>query len=390
MIIFGIVSEYNPLHSGHIYQINRIKKQFPDAYIISITSSSFVQRGEPSFISKHFKSKLAIENGVDLFLEMPTIISIQSANLFSFYSIKLLNKLNILDYISFGVESLDCRKIYRYLDFEEDNTLEINDSVKKYLDQGYSYKKANELTLTQFYPESVILSKPNNTLAIEYSRALRRLKSNIMIYPINRLDNSYHNKELDSSEFQSATAIRKAILEEKDVSDFIPFDVYDAGLNIDFEGINKLNDAFYYKAFIEESKGSNIAGYEEGILNLLMSNFNSDIDDMIEKSHNKRYSKARLERFIINYLLDIKKTDIKNLEQINYIRPLAFNDKGRKLLKMIKESSDIQVITKAANINELDDINKSLYDIDLKAFRLYNINNPNRNIEEFTHNPYIG
>ena len=83
MIIFGIVSEYNPMHFGHIYQIERIKKEYPDAYIISLTSASFVQRGEPSFIPKHSKSQIALDNGVDLVLEMPTIISIQSPNYFS-------------------------------------------------------------------------------------------------------------------------------------------------------------------------------------------------------------------------------------------------------------------------------------------------------------------
>ena len=65
MKVFAIVSEYNPFHKGHKYQIECIKKEFPDAYIVSVTSGSFVQRGESSFIFKHSKAEEAILNGKD-------------------------------------------------------------------------------------------------------------------------------------------------------------------------------------------------------------------------------------------------------------------------------------------------------------------------------------
>lgn len=390
MMIFGIVSEYNPMHNGHIYQIQRIKKQIPDAYVISLTSSSFVQRGEPSFISKHSKSKIAVENGIDLVLEMPTIISIQSANFFSFYSIYLLNKLNILSYISFGVENLSKDMIEDYLNFTKLNQGKIDNLIAKYIKTGLSYKASNIEAYRELgFNHSQILNTPNNTLALQYATSLDKLKSDIKIFPINRNDEGYHEKEIQESIYQSATAIRKAYMDKKNIWPYLPEKSIEFESDINTVDLDAFSKIFYYKAFIEESYPDKIASYENGILNLLKSNFETNISDMVEKSHNKRYSKSRLKRFIINYLLNVTFEDVDNLDKINYIRPLAFNEKGRQILKKIKDNSQIKILNSLSESKDLDKINQRFLEIDEKAFKLYNLNNPERNKLDFTSNPFI-
>lgn len=388
MIIFGIVSEYNPMHFGHIYQIERIKKEYPDAYIISLTSASFVQRGEPSFIPKHSKSQIALDNGVDLVLEMPTIISIQSANYFSYYSCYLLNKLNILTHLSFGMEDLSKEDIENYIDFTNINDEKIQEAVKNYMDLGYSYKLANyEAYKDLAYEKIDSIIKPNNSLGLLYSKALDMLGSSIEISPIERSDRGYHEESLSEDRIQSASSIRKAYLSGENIQKYLPFNIDNYKEELAKVSLDDLSKIFYYKSFIEEKKPDCIASYENGLLTLLKSHFSNSLEEMIGKSHNKRYSKSRLRRFILNYILGISEIDISNLKHLSYIRPLAFNNKGRELLRLIKDNSDVTIINKPSKA-ELDPINQRFLEIDMKAFMLYNINKPSRNNLDYTINPF--
>lgn len=390
MRVFAIISEYNPLHAGHIYQINRIKKQFPEAYIISFTSGSFVQRGEPSFISKHLKARLAVEHGVDLFIEMPSIISLQSANYFSKYSINLLNKLNIVTDLSFGVESLTKKDIEDYIIFLNRNKKAFDLSIRGYMKKGLSLKSAYRESLKDFnYPSYEKLLLPNNSLALRYSKDLFNLVNKLDIYPLDRAKYSYHEKDLSDKPFQSATALRRAIRDGIDVCAYLGYNKKILQGHIDLIGIDRFSEIFYYKALVCKDSPNEIAGYEEGLLNLLVSNFDGKISDMVKKSHNKRYSKSRISRFVFNYLLDIKKIDVDSLDQLNYIRPLAFNKRGSYLLGQVKNKSDVTIISKYSDIFKLDPYNQKVYGLEERAFKLYNTSNISNNILEFSNIPLV-
>lgn len=390
MLIFGIISEYNPLHNGHIYQINRIKKEYPDSFIVAFTSGSFVQRGEPSFIFKHFKAKLAVENGIDLLIEMPTIISLQSANFFAFYSAQMLNKLNILTHLCFGVEDMDKKSLNSLISFEQDNKELLDKTIKTFLDKGFSYKKSYELSLDEAgYSNTEKYFLPNNTLAILYTKALKELNSDIDIFPINRNDKGYHNLNISDEMFQSASALRNAYTNGHDIDKYIPFHIEENKEQLGRVNLDDYSSIFYYKAFVLDESGNDIAGYENGLLNLLKKNYTNSLIEAVELSHNKRYSRSRLKRFLLNFILDIKAVDVFNLKYMNYIRPLKFNKKGAFLLKKIKENSDINIINKLSDLNNLDDVNKRFISIDMNAFKLYNINHKRYNTLDYTENPYI-
>ncbi|WP_311487816.1 nucleotidyltransferase family protein [uncultured Helcococcus sp.] len=383
----GIIAEYNPMHLGHIHQIKVIKEKYPQSNIIVLMSGSFVQRGEPSILNKFDKAEIAIKNGVDLVLEMPNIVSLQSADYFAYYSTMILNKLNILDYLSFGVESKDFTNLIANFEAIYLNTHMIEDKLKTYLDQGLSYKQSYIRSLDELAIDSSFMKEPNNTLAFNYYKSLRELKSNINVLPIFRNDNGYNNDEISAKNFQSATTIRKLVHENKDISAYVPLESKIKLEKSPKYHLDDYSDLFYYKSFIIQKDPSPIAGYEPGILNLLNKNFDKTLSEAVDLSHNKRHSKARLRRFIFNYLLDITNEDINSLDKINYIRPIAFNDKGRQVLKEIKDKSDIAMLNNFTDIK--DNCNKNLVDIDMKSYKLHNIRSKQLNSLDYTHIAYI-
>ncbi|MFM1524661.1 MULTISPECIES: nucleotidyltransferase family protein [Helcococcus] len=389
MTNIAIICEYNPMHNGHLHQIKKIKEKFPESNIIALMSTSFVQRGEPSIIGKFDKTRSALKCGVDLVFEIPAIISLQSADYFSYYTTFLLNELGLIDYISFGIED-DTETFYKLLDFKIKNESKIFELQGKYIKQGYSYKNAYLQAIYEIdknVPHSII--SPNNTLALNYALTLNKLNSKIKILPIQRKDGGYNSEKLDKYKFQSATTIRNLIKKNYDVSNYVPDELIEILKNTNLHNIDEYSNIFYYKAFIEKNTGESIAGFEPGILNLLKKNYSDKISNMIEKSHNKRYSKSRLKRFIINYLLDIETVDIKNLDKINYLRPIGFNDKGRDLINQLKNLTDFTILNKLVDYVTLDDVNRNFAEIDIRAYELQNLNNTKILNKNFKNRIYI-
>lgn len=382
----AIICEYNPMHNGHIHQINKIKEIYPDSNIIILMSGSFVQRGEPSILDKFDKAEISLKNGVDLVLEMPTAISVQSANYFSYFSVKILESLNFIDYLSFGIES-DTSEFNNSFNTILENEEKIWRIQKQYIELGHSYKRSYAQAIIDLkLPIAEDFNQPNNTLALQYMFALNSLNSNIKPLLINRKDGGYNNEIQDNFDFQSATTIRKMIKDNKDISKYVPKETKDK-INFICE-LDDFTELFIYKSQVMNVNPDDIAGYENGMLNLLVNNFENNLSTTIEKCHNKRYSKSRLRRFVINYLLDVKDSDIYMLKYISFIRPLAFNDKGRMLISELKNNDEIEIIHKISDTNNLSIENKRILEIDHSAYMLRNIKYPKKNIKDFTNKAY--
>ncbi|MDO4605451.1 MAG: nucleotidyltransferase family protein [Helcococcus sp.] len=385
----GIVAEYNPLHNGHIYHINKIKSKFPNSNIIVIMSGNYVQRGEPAIIDKFDRANLAIQNGCDLVIQLPTIASLQSANLFAFTAVNILDKLEIIDYISFGVESYNIEDFNDMVDFQIKNEQKINELQKKYIKNGYSYKVSYQKAINELDPNKIkYISKPNNTLAIQYIKSLKKINSDINYYPIIRNDGGYNSNTLDDFEFQSASTIRNLIKKNINFTEYAPKQIKYL-LPINLKSINDYSSILNYSINIQEKNPENICGFEKGILNLLNSNLDANIKDAIDKSHNKRYTKSRLQRFVLNYLLDINNDIVNSMYKINYIYPLKFNKKGAKILKEIKDMENLNIITNFKDSYNLDLINKKIFDIEIKANSLYYINDKTEKDRFYSNIPFV-
>lgn len=326
MKISGIIVEYNPFHNGHLYHIEETRRLTEPDLLIGVCTGNYNQRGDVSIIDKFSKAKAALENGVDLVVELPYIYTVQNAYVFGSNAVKILDMLNC-DHLVFGSETNNLEELKKYAELEVDVT-----RLKQLLHDGNSYPKSYGLLSGSLYP--------NDMLAVTYLKALRN--TNIIPVSIQRT-NSYHSEDLDI--VSSASAIRKAIREGKDISKATPISIDEAVFNEDlYPYIRNL-------LFTKSSKElSDIFLVSEGIENLLKENAikYDNYEDFIDACVSRRYTRSRIQRILLHIANNIKKEDVDNLPELNYIRVLGFNSKGQKYLKEIKEKTNI--VTSFKNI----------------------------------------
>jgi len=345
MDIIGIIAEYNPFHNGHIYHINKIKELYPNSLIILVLNGYFLERGEVSIISKYNKTKLALDNNIDIVLELPTLFGTQSADTFSDASIKILNELGV-EKIIFGSESNDIDKLSNIAKKQIESELDI----KKYLSEGLNYPTSLNKALDSN------ISTPNDILGITYIKTILKNKYNIEPITIKRT-NDYHDIN-SNDEIISASNIREKIKNNIDITSYLPNKEYINEINEEL-----LFDLIKYKINIIDDLSIYLT-VDEGIENKLKKEINkvNTIDELILKIKSKRYTYNRLRRMLIHILLDIKKEDANLL--LTHIHLLGFNKIGQKYINSIKKKINIPILTK---IDETDKIRNT----ELKASILY-------------------
>lgn len=367
MPVLGLISEYNPFHNGHLYHFNTSRDITQAEYSICILSGNFVQRGEPAIVDKWSRTMMALKAGIDLIIELPIIYCAQSAEIFAFGAISLLNKLGIVDSICFGSECGDInilKEIAYIIAYEPD---EYKAFIKEGTQKGLSFAAAREKAVIRYIDKCMhknidtkqlkqILQSSNNILALEYIKWLLRLNSKIVPLTIKRIHSGYNDKSLDKP-IASATAIRSAI--EKDDYEILNKHMPDYAVNILREQFNLgrgpvslddfTNTVLCNLRRMKASELSALADVSEGleyrIKKASISSF--DIEGLIQSIKSKRYAQTRIQRIIINSLLLITKNDLDLFKTIGpqYVRVLGFSEKGRKLISAIKKSCDIPLIT---------------------------------------------
>ena len=199
----GIIAEYNPFHRGHQYQIDALRARTRADFIVVAMSGDFVQRGEPAVFDKYTRTRMALSCGADLVLELPVAFATSSAEDFAACGVALLDKLGAVDILCFGSE------------LGELEPEEFKSRLRELLKRGLSYPAARYAALSDHGVLKNPLSSPNNILAVEYLKALKRRKSAIAPVTIRREGQGYHELEAPERCLPSASAIRKLILEGK-------------------------------------------------------------------------------------------------------------------------------------------------------------------------------
>ena len=361
--VLGIVSEYNPFHNGHLHHLNQSKKITNSDYCIAIMSGNFTQRGEVSIVDKWTKAQMAINNGVDLVIELPTIYAISSAENFASGAIKILNSLGIVNFISFGSECKDLTildDIANVLAFEP---AQYKTLLSHELARGESFPKARE-NAVMMYLNNVrrfanVLSSPNNILGIEYLKSLKRLKSNIEPITIKREGSKYNDTNIPSnSRLASATAIRNLCQTIDDITPlqrFVPESTFD----ILEENIKKGTFVKSISAFDKEilytlrkmstDDIANLPDVSEGLEFSLKNAANqcNSVIELLSIINTKRYTKTRLQRILLYAILGITKKDMEISKNVMpYVRVLGFNNKGQELLSQIsKKNHKLEIVT---------------------------------------------
>lgn len=397
MNLLGLVVEYNPFHNGHKYHLEKSKEITKATHTIAIMSGSFLQRGEPALFDKYTRAEMAVRNGVDLVIELPTLYACQSAEIFSHGAITTLNSLNCVNSICFGSEegSVDILSTIGKILVEE--PIQFKSNLKKYLDQGlvfpiarskalFEYIKSHNLSDLKEDELQHILNSSNNILGIEYIKSLIKLDSSIKPFTITRVASEYNSTNIDSN-ICSATAIRNLLRDSKNlhhIENVVPTPTLEEINNKIEHKFNPLFDYMFYNILssIIIRDNEDLHKYfevNEGIENKIYANIfsSSNLEELINSTKSKRYTMTKIKRTLNNIMLGITKEDIlkvKDLNSVPYIRVLAFNNKGREIIKKIKKSSDVEIITKFSKVSHIDNpIFKTFIKYDLKSSNMYNL-----------------
>ena len=397
MKILGLIVEYNPFHNGHLYHLKKSLEITNSTHSIAVMSGNFLQRGEPALFDKYKRAEMAVSNGVDLVVELPTLYACQSAEIFAHGAITLLNSLNCIDSICFGSEHGDIDLLVEISKILINEPDKFKTLLKRNLDEGILFALARSKALSEYMLNHTnlnidenklndVLSTPNNILGIEYIKSLLKHKSTIRPYSITRIQADYNSETIESN-ICSATAIRKTLKEYNtlnSISNVVPIKTFELISKSIDNNFNPMFDEYYFDTIRElVIRDLNILNsyfdVNEGIENKIYKSVFSckNIFELQQSIKSKRYTLTKVKRILNNILLGITKDDmntVKNIMKLPYVRILAFNDKGREIIKQIKLNSEIKIINKFSNVNFVDDkVFETLIKYDIKATNMYNI-----------------
>ncbi len=338
MKVIGIVVEYNPFHNGHLYQIKKIKEKYKDSLIIICMSSIFTQRGNISIINKWDKTLIALNNDIDIVLELPYIYATQSSDIFAHYAIKILNEFKI-DTLCFGSETDDIE--YLIKSAKAQNTKSFQNSVKEYMSEGINYPTALNKALKSTINYEI--KEPNLLLALSYIKEIINNKYNIELFNIKRTSN-YHDN-ISNDNIVSSSNIRNKLLNNTDYKNEVPIEVYNILKNKTFN--NKYYEYLKYK-IISENSLEKYLDVDEGLnkrIKTAITKSNS-LDELILNIKTKRYTYNKISRMLCHILCSLTKEENNNTKNLEYIRILGFSKNGQKYINSIKKNISIPILNK--------------------------------------------
>ncbi|MBO4446185.1 MAG: nucleotidyltransferase family protein [Clostridia bacterium] len=381
MNITGIVAEYNPYHNGHQYMTAKCREAGA-THLVAVMSGNFVQRGSVAIMDKRARAKAALADGVDLVLELPVPWAVSTAELFARGGLSVLAGLGCVQSLAFGCETADKDLLEKAADAVCD--IKVHGLIKEELEGGITYAAARENAVRRLYGDEIadVISKPNNILAVEYLKAMKSIGTTFDLMPIERRG-AEHDSLKENGEFSSASALR-IMLERGDerAFEFMP----EASVE-EFKRLEKVGRA---PVTIDDSERAILSrlrmltvedikkapdiseGLENRIYNAIQSA--TSLEELYSIVKTKRYTHSRIRRIVTALYLGI--TPQLALEKVPYVRVLGFNEQGREILKLAKDSATLPIIMKSSQTEELTDYGKCIFDLECKATNLYNLATP--------------
>lgn len=394
MNICAIICELNPFHYGHLYIVQRAKELSGADAMMCIQSGHFTQRGEPAVTNKYVRSRMAIEGGFDIVVQIPTAYSCSSAEIFATAGVKIANSFDNVTHLAFGVETANPSLLIEIADFLSNETDEYRATLQKYLDAGNSLPVSRQKAIEEMIKEDKvefseisetinILSKPNNILAIEYLKALKKTNSKIVPVFIPRVGSEYSDDKINGK-FSSALAIRQALEKSKvkKIKKLVPLSTYEI-IKEEEKVFGMPDNELYNNLCMYKLKTSSKDDYKrifdvtEGIENRFIDSASrhKDLNELLLDVKTKRYTYTRLKRIVLQMLLDVDKSVIKELYKIDrlpYIKVLAFNGEQTELLKGVSANTNL-IIRNSNIVKKKDDLYKALANIEDRANAVYNL-----------------
>ena len=355
MKIAGIIAEYNPFHNGHAYQI-RATREAGATQIVCVMSGNCVQRGDIAITDKHFRARTAVKNGADLVIELPMPYSLGTAPDFARAGVNILDRLGCVNMLSFGSECGDVNKLI----FAANAIDSLSDKdIKQKMSEGMTYPSAIASLVGDDCSE--ILNGANNTLAIEYIRALRG--TNIEPFTVKRT--SAHDSSEAIGEFTSASHIRELLLSGDDALRFMP-EAIPAQM---ISSVKKVEEAILYRLAMMTKDDFADVPYADGLEARLYdaSRTASTLEALYDSVKTKNITHARVRRAVMLAALGVQKSDFC---AIPYARVLAMNDRGAEILALCKKTATIPISASLAELSKLGDFAARFAVLDERSSRL--------------------
>ncbi|KAA0548044.1 nucleotidyltransferase [Bacillus sp. BGMRC 2118] len=358
----GVIVEYNPFHNGHLYHLQKTKEITNADVVVAVMSGYFLQRGEPALLSKWARTRMALQSGVDLVVELPYAFSTQKAELFANGAISILEAMNVEE-VCFGSESGDITSFSTTLSAMKENKREFDFLVQKYSKKGNSYPKAAALAFHTLHisGETVDLSRPNNILGYHYVKAIADQQACIRPTTITRTGANYHDEHFHSPSIASATSIRKALFSKEgtfqDILNYVPAPTYSTLQDYQNE-VGQLHEWEQYFSLLKYKVLTtdlptleSLYEMEEGLENRIVSSIKEarSYHEFMESLKTKRYTWTRLQRACTHILTHTTKDTIKRVTatpKASYIRLLGMSQAGRSYLQKNKKEFQLPLLTK--------------------------------------------
>lgn len=334
MTVVGIICEYNPFHLGHKKQIDAIRAQFGESCaIVCLMSGNFVQRGMPAIVDKSARAKAAILCGADLVLELPITAALSSAEGFANGGVKILAP--FCDYLCFGSESANADALMHTAQLLLSE--KFPPALRQELDKGLSFPSARQIALEALGGSGDLLVNPNDILAVEYCKAILRQGARTKPLVIHR-QGSYHD-QIPDAENPSATSLRSRMLNRENWESYVPSPGADIFRN---EPLHALSAG--ERAMLAVLRTMNDEQFEaipfgsEGLWRKFMHacRKQTTLEDILTATKSKRYTRTRLDRMAMCAFLGITAEDLS--APVPYVRTLAFNDRGRAVLRLASQT----------------------------------------------------
>ena len=371
MSVIGIVCEFNPFHNGHKYLIDSVKQQ--GDVVVCVMSGNYVQRCEPAIFPKEARVKSALLNGADIVLELPFLYATASAEIFAYNAVKILDSFGC-NKIAFGAENSTVESLNEIVEILLDEKFDVE--MKKHLKLGESYPSARQSALKVFN-ENIDIKLPNNILAVEYIKALRKMNSDIKPICINRIGADY-NDDFAIDGFASATHIRTLINNNQLINGYIPENVIDlynecisTGNIVSFEKYN-ISALTMLRLKLPE-KSDVVANMAEGLenrINEAINNSNS-LYEIYDKAKTKRYTHSRIRRAVFCKQFDITVSDLKI--EVPYCRLLGFNKNSADVMGELVKKCSLPFVTRYSDVEKMNESARRVFGYEEKSTDIYNL-----------------
>lgn len=371
MSVIGIVSEFNPFHNGHKYLIDAVRNDGDT--VICVMSGNFTQRAEPSIFPKRTRVKVALENGVDIVLELPFLYATATAELFAKNAVRILCEFGC-DTIAFGAECESEKLLVEAAEILRDSAFDLK--IKEQLEKGVSYPVARQKAF-EHYGVDVDISAPNNILALEYIKAVKTYYPSVKIKVVKRIG-AGHDSNTVSDGVASASYIRELIKSGGDFSPFVPenaFEIYRSCKNDKIVCDYNKFDLSVMTVLRSIDSISGKTAYCDFELSSRIDNAikcSTNLDALYNTAKTKHYTHSRVRRAVLSRLFDITRDDI--MISAPYVRILGFNTACSGILGECSKKCGLPVITISSEMQtKADDKAKRIFELECKASDFYNL-----------------